>query len=133
MTKAGTRLNQLLKLAINPTTPVEEARNSALAACRLIDKYNLVTIGTQESYNSGWQLGYKAGYAKGLEEGKKVVKPISVPKPKRRIIEARFDGRCQFCDKSYYIGDQIAWGKNMGTTCLKCRDKGQLELVDDFD
>ncbi len=98
---ASTTLERVEKLiALSASDREEEARTSAMLACKLIREHKLKVVGGFLPF------------------------PIPVIKMKpsadRRVMIAKFDGSCRCCQGAYRKGDRIAWSIAQGPIHLSC-------------
>lgn len=111
------RTIDLIKRAVHPGTPLEEARTSAMLAVK-----NVVTHSLVISDN-------------GQETPPPPPPPPSPPpppqEPKRspysgkpgRWIISKFTSGCVVCDGLIDIGESVWWEKGKGVTCRDCRQQ----------
>jgi hypothetical protein len=118
MTATFERVRSLISRALHPGTPVEEARTSAVIACRLLAEHGPLRPDTQPvDLESIEREAFDRGYMEGAADAKRMASP---PVPKRHVIASKYAGRCQSCGGAYRIGESIAWAKGEGAVHVRC-------------
>ena len=99
MTTMAQRAHDLVRLAVNPGAAEGEARNAALAACKLIHANDLLKP-VQPPWNP---------------EAPRWPEPRAARKPAgpARFI-SRFNCHCRVCGGEIRIGDRIYWTRERG-------------------
>jgi hypothetical protein len=92
------RVQRLITLACDPAAAEGESRNAAVAACKLIREFELLTSQTVSP-----------------EPSIPPVSPVSSTVPiGSKIITARFKGQCKECSTPILVGDRIWFHKKAG-------------------
>jgi hypothetical protein len=93
------RVLQLARLACDSGAAEGEARNAALAACRIIIAKPdvLALVQPQPAY-----------------------RPPAPERPEWRVIRSKFDGFCSRCATWFGAGERVAWAKGHGAMCVTC-------------
>jgi hypothetical protein len=112
------RVEQLVRLALDPGAALEEARTSAMIACRLIHEHWAMF-----DWTTAFQEGLEAGQVMAQERAPKSSPPppssVTQSAP-RRVIRARWPGGCRACGVRWDKGARIAWNKSAGAVCIGC-------------
>jgi hypothetical protein len=120
MTAALTRVDSLIARALDAGASEEERRTSAVIACRMIREHRLLgrtsddAAATRGKLCEWWHHGYERGLADGRAEI--VIEAVAA----RRIIGAKYAGRCSACGQRWRVGDSIAWAKGEAAICMSC-------------
>lgn len=99
------RVDALLARALHENTPPEEARTSAMIACRIIADHRLLDP-QPEAKRSPWT---KSEPPKASGWTRPPSNPPPSPKSEWKRFVSKFDGRCKLCGDWYFEGDVIAW------------------------
>jgi hypothetical protein len=113
--EARLRVDRLIALALNPGAAEGEARNAAVAACRLIQEFSLLESLTPHLRPTASETASKMDSP---------VPPITVVNAK--IITSRFASSCKVCRASIRAGERIWWGKKTGSVHLRCAHKTEV-------
>ena len=127
------RLRQLVALATNPATTEEEARTTALVACRLIMKEQLLDkLCTPVSSTAAPLRKHVGATRRPINPAPPSPSPSSPPPAPtapappatlRRVMKSKYPGSCHVCHKDYAPGDPIAWAKHHPTIHAKCDER----------
>ena len=98
LTPKAQRVLQLATLAVNRAASEGEARNSALAACRLIVQASAEVL-----------LSLQAQEAGGAP---------------REPVRTQTPGRCPACGQKWHVGETIAWSRGKRAVCMRCHYTG---------
>jgi len=95
------RILQLARLACDAGAAEGEARNAAIAACRLITAKPEILVGVEPPC---------------------APPPVGAPCESvvRRVISSKFAGFCQRCATWHDVGKPVAWAKGHGAICARC-------------
>lgn len=126
------RVRALIDRAAHEATPEEEARSSAVIACKLIHKHSLLaTVATTFSAAEDFTRSYSTPSASTRSASAKKPKGRSRPwvdptyddeDPDVVKLVSKFRGRCLSCLKAYEVGETIWWQRGVGVTHESCKD-----------
>lgn len=120
LTAAAQKVNDLVRLAVDPGAADGEARNAALMACRLMAKHELVAApkGAQAprpghpwgSPGPGAQRPPRREYrSKADDDG-------------ARTITSRYATSCKVCRGEVDEGERVYWRPGKGVAHIECGD-----------
>jgi hypothetical protein len=109
------RVLALVERAAHDGTPEEEARTSAVIACKLIHKHDLLRL-----------------LPPAAEPKKRGSAPRPTPKPTQKetsdpdapviLLGSKYAGRCKACGFTYEVGDRVWWRRGYGATHERCEE-----------
>ena len=115
------RVRSLVDRAAHEATPEEEARTSAVIACKLIAKHEMLSLAALESR------------AAPVPEPPRPKRADPPPTPKSRsraadddppvvLLASKYAGRCKHCGFGYEVGDSVWWKRGGGATHEACEE-----------
>jgi hypothetical protein len=121
------KVKALISRATNETTPTEEARTSAMIACKLIARDDLLAAAPAPRASRPKRDPYEDFY-RGPNRGAWPPPPPPRPKPDLRTIRARYGGTCHSCHRPFPEGAEVVWAKGKGSAHVACRAAWEATL-----
>ena len=101
----------LIERAVHPTTPEEEARTSALIACRLIQKHGLLLASAPPS------AGFSGSGSYTVRPERQRVEVVQTIKTRKRKVDIQWGNFSHF--------DYGPRGFSAGLSCIQCKSEFQ--------